>query len=71
MGRSFGLFLSVVVLCSCAAATTVVFRDYMDRPVVYRSHRTNQCVKVETAPSRKPLTCAEVREHKYELVWVK
>lgn len=56
----------------CLALLILAMLQYLDRPVVYISTTTQQCVRVEVAPGSKPLSCVEVeREGNYDFVWVK
>ena len=74
MGRPiFNFLLVCVAMVLCALMFTQTTLDYLDRPMVYKSYRTHHCVKVETAPTDKPLTCADINSGglHYETIWVK
>jgi hypothetical protein len=66
-----------LLVCATTALCAIVFMqttfDYLDRPMVYKSYHTKRCVKVETAPTQKPMTCADVNNGglHYETIWVK
>jgi hypothetical protein len=67
--KNLALFGSGIV---CLAILIVATIQYLDRPMVYTSTITQQCVRVEVAPGRKPLSCVEVeKEGNYDVVWVK
>lgn len=73
MGRPvFNFLLVCAAMALCALMFTQTTFDYLDRPMVYKSYRTHRCVKVETAPTAKPLTCADITSNMhYETIWVK
>ena len=45
--------------------------QYIERPIVYMSWTTKQCVKVEVPPKHKQLTCEEAMRGSYGMEWVK
>ena len=66
---------AAIALCYLVGAFTLIAMfwkgviDYLDMPVVTKHPVTKECVKVETAPDRKPLTCQTIKGHKYHTVW--
>ena len=74
MRRPVFMFLLV---CATIALCTLVFVqtmfDYLDSPMVYKSYHTKRCVKVETAPTQKSLTCEDIntKSFQYETIWIK
>ena len=67
---NFLLVCAATLLCAWYLVCATL--DYADLPVVYKSYRTNECVRVETAPSRKPLKCSDIKGRaRYETNWVK
>ena len=63
--------LHVAAFAFSVIGLTILAVRYIERPVVYMSWTTKECVKVEVAPKHKPLTCEEAMRGSYATEWVK
>lgn len=67
--------VAALVLLAVVAAAGAAFVQYLDRPVVYKSWSSQQCIKVEDPASeakglKVDWSCANLPPS-YELVWVR
>lgn len=59
--------LNLIIMCLIMSLSFYVIKDYLDLPIVYRSHSTQECIKV-ISPKNK-YSC-ERMPRAYEVVWV-